>query len=193
MEKVEIRKAKVKPGSVNISFEDVAAVADRMVWTGRLPTVSGVCKELNVRSIDKVGQYLALWKAGYSHTRADKMHIVDLSSNLQHLLAEDFERQVIALTAKFRAECAEIRGDRDRLTEVNQQQAAQIEALTAALGDAEVKIAEQAGRIARLKNEIAVGRDALAKAEHRIRDARQELTIVEHRLDDPFPESGGGV
>ena len=54
MEKVEIRKAKVKPGSVNISFEDVAAVADRMAWTGRLPTLSAVCKELNVRSIDKV-------------------------------------------------------------------------------------------------------------------------------------------
>ncbi len=171
---MQTQQIKNKRSSVNVSFEDVAAVADRMVWTGKLPTADAICEELNARSIDRVRQCLTLWKAGYNHIHAEnhihggKTRIAHITPELEHLVSEVFEGRITALKAKLKAEYAEIRIDRDRLVKVNEQQAAQIEALMLALGDAEVKIADQARRISRLKTEIAAGRDALAKAEQRI-------------------------
>ena len=188
-----MRQNKVKPNHADINFNDVAAVADRMVWTGRLPTLSAICEELNVRSTGKVGQYFAMWKAAHSHNQSDKTHIADLPSELQHLLAEAFEKRVAALTAKLNAESAEIQVDRDRLVKINEQQAARIQALMLALGDAEVKIADRDRRISSLKKEIAAERDAHVRTEQRIRDAMQELTRVEHTLEDFSPESSGGA
>ena len=167
-EKAQMNQIKVKPNHSNINFNSVAAVADRMVWTGRLPSLCAICEELHVRSTDRVMQYFQLWKARYSSDGVQKTHIADLSSELKHLLAEAFEKRVIALRAKLKAESAEIRVDRDRLVKINEQKDAKIEALMLALGDAEVKIADQARRISRLKNEMAVERNALAKAEQRI-------------------------
>jgi hypothetical protein len=166
--KAQMNQIKVKPNHSNIHFNSVAAVADRMVWTGRLPSLNSICEELHVQSTDRINQYFELWKARYSSNGVEKTHIADLSSELKHLLAEAFERRVTALKAKLKAENTEIRVDRDRLAKINEQKDAKIEALMLALGDAEVKIADQARRICRLKNDVAVGRDALAKAEKRI-------------------------
>ncbi|HYA42542.1 MAG TPA: hypothetical protein VEF34_14635, partial [Syntrophobacteraceae bacterium] len=66
-----MRQAKVRPNHANIDFNDVAAVADRMVWTGRLPTLNAICEELNVRSTDKIEQCFALWRAGHSHNQIE--------------------------------------------------------------------------------------------------------------------------
>jgi hypothetical protein len=158
-----MNQIKVKANHLDLNFNTVAAIADRMAWTGRLPTLCAICEELHVQSTDKVKQYFELWKTRYTNNGAEKTHIADLSSQLQHLLAEAFERRVIALKAKLKAEGAEIRVDRDRLAKINEQKDAKIEALMLALGDAEVKIADQARRISRLKNEMAVERNALQK------------------------------
>jgi transposase len=163
-----MNQIKVKPNHLDLNFNTVAAIADRMVWTGRPPTLCAICEELHVQSTDEVDQYFELWKTRYCCNGVEKTHIADLSSELKHLLAETFEKRVIALRAKLKAESAEIRVDRDRLAKINEHKDAKIEALMLALGDAEVKIADQARRISRLKNEVAVGRDALAKAEKRI-------------------------
>jgi hypothetical protein len=160
-----MNQIKVKQNHSDLNFNTVAGIADRMAWTGRPPTLCGICEELHVESTDEVMQYFELWKARYSSDGVEKTHIADLSSELKHLLAEAFEKRVIALRAKLKAESAEIRVDRDRLAKINEHKDAKIEALMLALGDAEVKIADQARRISRLKNEVAVGRDALAKAE----------------------------
>lgn len=88
--KAEMKQTKVKSNHSGLDFNDVAAVADRMVWTGRLPTVSAICEELNAACIDRVRQCFVLWKAGYNHIQAQKTHIADLPSELQHLLAEGF-------------------------------------------------------------------------------------------------------
>jgi hypothetical protein len=193
MGEAEMRQTKVKPNHVDADFKDVAAVAHRMVWTGRLPTLNAICEELNVRNTDTVRQYFELWKAGYRHVHADKSHIVDLPSGLKHLLVDDFERRVSASKAKLDAECSEIRVERDRLAMVNEQRASQIQTLNAALMDAESKVDEQTRRIAMLEIEIASERHLRMQMEQRIRDAMQELTRVGHRLEDHFPESAGGV
>jgi chromosome segregation ATPase len=191
--KAQMNQIKVKPNHSNIHFNSVAAVADRMVWTGRLPSLNSICEELHVQSTDRINQYFELWKARYSSNGVEKTHIADLSSDLKHLLAEAFEKRVIALKAKLNAECAEIRVGRDRLAKINEQKDAQIQALMLALGDAEVKIADQERRISRLRKEIAVKRDASAKAEQGIGDVRQGLTKAEFKLKKPHPYICGGA
>ena len=87
---------------------------------------------------------------------------------MQNLLAEEFEQRVIALREKLESEYAEIKRGRNEMAVLNERQSAQIESLKATLKDASAKIAEQTGLIAQLKNEIAAGREALAKVEQRI-------------------------
>ncbi len=188
-----MKQIRVKSNHVDINFKDVAAIADRMVWTGRLPTPDAVSEQLRVRSNGMVGKYLALWRAGYSGGPADKTHIADLPSELKHLLAEDFERRVAALKAKLDAERAQIRVEGDKLAMVNEQRASQVRELNAALRDAGSRSDEQARRIAMLENEIASERNLRIQLEQRIKDARQELTKVEHRLEDPPSDMAGGA
>lgn len=189
-----MQQIKTKPSSVNMSFEKVAEVAERILRAGRRPSLSAICKELNTQSVNEVRQHLALWKAVHIYIRTDKTHIRDLPSDLQRLLADDFERRVVALKAKLRLECAEIRVDRDRLAAINEQRASQIEILNSALLDAEAKLdKQQAKRVARLENELASERAIRIQMEQRIKDARQELTNMERRLEDPPPELGGGA
>lgn len=187
-----MNQVKVKQNHLDINFNTVAAIADRMAWTGRLPTLCAICEELHVQSSDKVEQCFELWKSRYS-SNGEKTHILDLSSELKHLFAEAFERRVIALKAKLNAESTEIRVDRDRLAKVNEQKDAQIQALMLALGDAEVKIADLARRISRLKNQMATERKASAKEEQRLRDAGRELTRAEHTLEDHPSNTSGGA
>jgi hypothetical protein len=169
--KAEMNQIKIRPNLVDINFNEVAAIADRMVWTGKLPTLSAICRELKVRNVDKARQYFELWRAGYSRNWPEKTHIADLPPELQHLMAEAFERGVTGLRTKLNAECAKLRVERDRLKKVVEQQSADIKALTVALGDAEAKIGEQARQITRLKNEIDGQRDAHTRTEQRIHEA----------------------
>lgn len=188
-----MNQIKTRSNPVDISFNDVAAAADRMVWTGKVPTLGAICDELKARNVDKARQYFELWRAGYSRNRPEKTHIADLPPELQHLMAEAFERGVTGLRTKLNAECSKLRVERDRLKKVIEQQSEDIKALTLALADAEAKIGEQARQITRLKNEIDAGRGAHARTEQRIHDAMRELMKVEHTLDDSFPESAGGA
>jgi len=193
MKQIETKQIKAKLIHADVTFNDVAAIADRMVWTGRLPTVNAIHDELHGGSLEKVRQCFTLWKAGYNHIQAEKTHISDLPPELQHLLAEAFEKRIAALRAKLNAESAEIRVERDRLAKVNEQLTAQIKVLMSALGDAEVKIADQNKRISMLKKEIASERNLRINMEQRIREAPKEPTIVENRLDDPPPAACGGA
>jgi hypothetical protein len=138
-----MKQIKVKPNHADIDFNDVVVVADNILRAGRLPTLNAICEALGMRDIEKVRQYFTLWKAGHGHTRTEKTHIADLPLELQYLLAEAFERRVIALTAKLNAQFSEIQVDRDRLLKINEEQAAQIQALMLALGEAETRIADQ--------------------------------------------------
>jgi chromosome segregation ATPase len=170
----------------------VTAIADRLKKAGKHPDLRAVCAQPDFQRVEMNRQNISALKWG-SQARAIKTHVADLPSDVQNLLAEEFEQRVIALREKLESEYAEIKRGRNELAVLNERQSARIESLKARLKDASVKIAEQAGLIAQLKNEIAVGREALAKAEQRMRDARQGLTKVEHKLDDPFPESSGGA
>ncbi len=171
----------------------ITAVADRLKKAGRPPVLRAVCAGMDIQRMGKIQQNIAPLKGRYSHARATKARIADLPADLQHLLSEEFERELMAFRAKLESEYAEIKRDRDELADLNERQSAQIESLMMALDGAGAKITEQARRIEQLRNEIAAERESRGRIEQRIRDARQELTKVEHRLEDPCPESGGGA
>ena len=168
----------------------VTAIADRLKKVEKHPTLRAVCAQADFQRTEMKNISSLKWGG---QARAIKTHVADLPSEVQNLLAEEFEQKVIAFREKLESEYAEIKRERNELADLHAQQSAKIEFLTVALVDARAKMGERASLIAQLKNEIAVGRETLAKAEQRIRDARQGLTKVEHKLDDPFPESSGGA
>jgi len=169
----------------------VTVIADRLKRAGKIPVLQTTHSQMDFQGGRHL-QHISSIKGGRCHAQSIKTHVADLPSKVQNLLAEQFEREVITFREKLESEFAEIKRERNELAALYERQSARIGRLKTALKDASAKIAEQAGLIARLKNEIALERDALAKAERRIRDARQGLTRVEHQLDEPFPESSGG-
>jgi chromosome segregation ATPase len=169
----------------------VTGIAGHLKNAGKRPALRAVCAGMDIQGISVTQQNIAL-KERFSHARAIKTHIADLPVDLQHLLAEEFEREVVAFRAKLESEYAEIKRGSNELANQNEQLFALLESLTLTLDNAEIEATEFAMRMAGLKNEIAAER-ARAKAGQRIREARQELIRVEHRLDGPFAESGGGA
>ena len=75
-----------------------------------------------------------------SQARTIKTHIADLPSDMQNLLAEEFEQRVIALREKLKSEYAEIKRDRNELAVLKERQSAEIESLKSALKYASAKI-----------------------------------------------------
>ena len=186
------------------SKHSVTAIADRLKKAGKQPVLRVVSAEADFQRTEMKNISSLKWGG---QARAIKTHVADLPSEVQNLLAEEFEQKVIAFREKLESEYAEIKRESNELAVRNERQLAQIGSLKAMIGDASAKIefltvalinarakmAERAGLISQLKNEIAVGREALIKAEQRIRDARQELTRAEHTLEDHPSDISGGA
>lgn len=170
----------------------VTSIGNRLKKAGKPPVPGTDFTGMDTQKTAVVQRRLSL-KARQSEARAVKTHIADLPPYLQRLLAEEFERGIIDLHAKFESDYARVKSDRDELSKLKEGQSARIESLTAALEEVGAKVDEQVRRIEQLKSEIASEREYRERVEQRIRDARMELTKVEHRLDEPFPESGGGA
>ncbi len=170
----------------------VAAIADRLGKTGKSPVPQTILTGTDSRGRGNQ-QHISSLMGGRRRAQAIKTHVADLPVQVQKLLAEEFEREVIAFREKLESEYSEAKRDKNQLAALNEKQSDAIDNLTAALKDASTKISEQARRIAQLNHEIAAERDAHARTELRIRDAMQELVRVEHTLDDSFPESSGGA
>ena len=147
----------------------VTGIAGGLKNAGKRPALRAVCAGMDTQKMAEV-QIHPVLRGRHSHTRVVKTHIADAPAALQDLLAEDFERGVIALRTRLESEYAEIKRDRDELANQNEQLFALLESLTLTLNDAEIEATEFAMRIARLKNEIAAER-ALAKAGQQMRTA----------------------
>jgi len=148
----------------------VTGIAGRLKNGGKHPTLRPVCAGMDVQGMSKIQHSILSLKEGTGHARAIKTHIADLPADLQHLLTEEFEREVMAFRAKLQSEYAEIKRDRDELANQNEQLCALLKSLTLTLNDAEIEATEFAMRIARLKNEIAAER-AAAKSGQQMRTA----------------------
>jgi len=149
---------------------NVTRTADHQKKAGRQPVLRAVCTGMDIPGTGQIQQNVASLKGSYSHARAIKTHIADLPADLQHLVAEEFERGVMAFRAKLESEYSEIKRDRDELANQNEQLFALLKSLSLTLDGAEIEATEFAMRIARLKNEIAAER-ARAKAGQRMRTA----------------------
>jgi len=147
----------------------VTRIAGCLKNAGKRPALRAVCAGMDTQKMAEV-QIHPVLRGRHSHARVVKTHIADAPAALQDLLAEDFERGVIALRTRLESEYAEIKRDRDELANQNEQLFALLESLALALDNAEIEATEFAMRIARLKNRIAAQR-ALAKAGQRMRTA----------------------
>ena len=171
----------------------VTRTADHLKKAGGSPALRAVCAQMDIQMTSGNHPDTESSKQGQALVRAMKTHVAYLAPDLQHVLAEEFEREVIAFRKKLEAKYADVKRCRDELANLNERRFAEIESLRAALEEVGAKVGKQARLIEHLKKEIVAERESRGQIEQRIRDARRDLTKVEHRLDDPLPESGGGA
>lgn len=110
----------------------VTGIAGRLKNAGKHPALRSVCAGMDVQGMSKIQQGILSLNGRAGHARAIKTHIADLPADLQHLLTEEFEREVMAFRAKLQSEYAEIKRDRDELAKQNEQLFALLESLTLA-------------------------------------------------------------
>jgi hypothetical protein len=170
-------KNKVKQNDSDVRIQDVAAAADRMLWTGRLPTVDSISEALNTGDIDRVRQCLTMWKVRHNPGEAKKTRITDLPPEAQYYLMEAFEKKVAELETRLKARFSEALAQREMLAEVNERQAAQIDALLTALADAEAEIADRDKRISGLRKQISFQQQALVRAKRRSAGAEPDPAL----------------
>ena len=108
----------------------VTAIADRLKKAEKHPTLRAVCAQADFQRTEMNQQNISSLKWG-SQARAIKTHVADLPSDVQNLLAEEFEQRVIALRQKLESEYAEIKRERNELAVLNERQSPEIESLKA--------------------------------------------------------------
>ena len=99
----------------------VTAIADRLKRAEKLPALRAVCAQADFRRSEINQQNISSLKWG-SQVGAIKTHVADLPSEVQNLLAEEFEQRVIALREKLESEYAEIKRSRNELAVLNERQ-----------------------------------------------------------------------
>lgn len=130
-----------KPGRQGVSFEAVAAVAEKIAAEGGTPTLRGIRERLGVGSLGTIQAHLKAWKDGRAPatTPAD----VRLPEGLQAALLTEIDRQVRQGKAGLEANLAEVRRERDELAEEN----ARLEGVIAELREELDSVKEHAARM----------------------------------------------
>jgi len=100
-----------------ITYDEVAAVADRLVSQGELPTIQRVRDELGTGSPNTIHKHLTGWKETQPQAQRE---VVTLPDALAEALIREIERQALAARASSEEKALEARRSADKLAEVGE-------------------------------------------------------------------------
>jgi colicin import membrane protein len=100
-----------------ITYDEVAAVADRLVSQGELPTIQRVRDVLGTGSPNTIHKHLAAWKETQPQAQREA---VTLPEGLADALIREIERQASAARAESEDKALEARRSADSLAEVGE-------------------------------------------------------------------------
>jgi hypothetical protein len=167
-------------GRAGITVDQVAAVAEAQVAAGERPTLRSVRAVLGTGSMGTLTRHLAAWQSGRRQMVAEA---ATLPIDMQRVLLDAIEREVAGARATLEADLVATKADRDLLAEEAEQQAAALDAQGVRLGEAEIMVQQQAGRIEQLAADL-VSRDQVGEQERAAAEAaRQALARAELRLE----------
>lgn len=167
-----------KPAKV--SYEQVAAVADKMIAQHEQPTARKIRETLGVGSMSTIVHLFHQWEGGQvrqSQTVADL-----LSHSIAHAISEEIANKVQAATAAITLRLANLQDESEALIAENKQQESDIAilateqaslleqnaALTGRIQQLEVEAARIAAELNSERNAAEAARVALAKSELRL-------------------------
>ncbi|QFY42863.1 hypothetical protein F6R98_09760 [Candidatus Methylospira mobilis] len=153
----------LRPGRAGVSFERVVAIAEQIVAEGGRPTLRGIRERLGSGSLGTIQAHLKEWNE--SKTPAIPTSTT-LAADVQLAVMEEIARQVRSNRADLDMEIAQVKSERDELTEENnrlsleiEEQKAVIESLTKALAVGAGKTDAMAVQIKQQETEHQILRD----------------------------------
>jgi len=168
------------PGRQGRTYDEVAAVAERMVARNERPSLRAVRAELGSGSMGTIQKHLSVWQAS---RRPAMSGGAGLSAEIQRVILAEIERSVSEARATLEADLAGVKADRDLLTEDNEQQSTQLEQQAADLAARDAIQQQQTGRIAQLEADLAQLNAANAREREATEQARLALAKAELRLE----------
>jgi hypothetical protein len=175
-----------KPGRQGVSFEAVAATAEKIAAEGGTPTLRGIRERLGMGSLGTIQAHLKAWKDG--HAPAVMPANVTLPEALQASLLAEIDRQVRQGLAGLKAELTEVRRERDELAEENARLEGIITDMKEELDNVKehaARMDEQAKSHANLQQKETFMRE---RAERECQTARVEVQAAQARLEQAARE-----
>lgn len=180
---------------IGITFEQVAAAADKLAGEGRAPTIGAVREALGTGSPNTIHAHLKTWREARPVARAE---VVELPADLRNAIANEMQKvasaaraEVQELLVQAQAEAAELAKAGDALEAERDELAEQVQSLTTERDQLAGKTEEQAAallqaaeRIEREQQAAEAARIELAKAQLKIEqgavtEARAAAEIAE--------------
>ena len=149
----------------SISFEQVAAIAERLTASGKGPTLRNVRAALGTGSMSTIRNFIERWRK-QRPTETTKAPY-QLSTQVLDQLHLEIDRQVAERSNLLEAQLKELRDELEAVSAESEQRALRIEALEAELADRKQRL----DRFHALEEE-------LEQAKHEAEAARREAAIT---------------
>lgn len=165
----------------NITFEQVAAVADAMKVEGTKPTSRAVRERLgNTGSMGTINKLLGRWKSGQE--RQISAALV-LPPALQRVLLEFMDAELTSARTTLEADLAEQQQEAADLATENERQVAENDAQAETIEVLRAEVATHQGRAAQLGADLTTSRDEAVRERSGAEQARTELAKALLRLE----------
>ena len=168
------------PGRLGVTFDEVAAAADRITARAERPTLRGVRAELGTGSLGTIQKHLADGQAG---RRQIETASVTLPTEIQRVILFEIERNVAEARSRLETELADLKSDRDTLAEETEQQASALQKAERHADEQSTEIGRQAGMIEQLQRDLTDVKEQITREREAAETARKAAALAELRLE----------
>jgi colicin import membrane protein len=169
------------PGRPGISYDEVAAAADRLTARGELPTAKSLRLELGSGSLGTIQRHVTTWR---DTQRTTPRLSESLPAELHRMLLACIERERVEARAELEAELQLCRRERDELTLELERQAGELEAAGERIATLTADLAQETGARAELERVVSEVHADVAVIRADAEAARRTAALAEQRLED---------
>lgn len=168
------------PRAASITYEDVAAIADRLKAAGKRPSPRLILEEHGSGSLGTIHPLLKQWEGRQAQVGDNN---ITLSPVLQRALLEYVGQQVAGAKVELEEKLALSEQAAADLARENERQNSQLEENAALIVQLQEQLATAGGRAQQMETDLADAQERAARAQHEAESARTELAKAELRLE----------
>ena len=168
------------PRSPTITYDDVAAIADRLKAAGKRPSPRLILEEHGSGSLGTIHPLFKQWEGRQAQGIDNN---ITLSPVLQRALLEYVGQQVAGAKAELEERLALSEQAAADLARENERQAAVLEENAASITQLQEQLAAAGGRAQQMEADLADAQERAERSQHEAESARTELAKAELRLE----------